>query len=276
MDIYVCISCYKNAESLPAIFRNLDFLKERVWNNMHVVFCTDPDDRMCISILSHYLSTRSDHVHLIINPIARTPSRTENIANARNYLLGYLSHLEHMPEYFVMMDSNEYACVGEIRPAVLQDIMERKDEWDSVSFDREAGYYDHWALSYNPFAYSFSHCADWRQHIANMRSHFQKYMDSFPEKSLIPVFSAFNGFAIYRTSKFIDCQYSPNCSKDLFPAEILKNHPGRPLRQTRNDDCEHRAFHLQAIRRHAARIFIYKDSVFKKLANPSPHLRGPA
>ena len=30
-------------------------------------------------------------------------------------------------------------------------------KWDSVSFDREDGYYDYWALSFHNFIYSFHH-----------------------------------------------------------------------------------------------------------------------
>ena len=37
------------------------------------------------------------------------------------------------------MDTNEYACVGEIVPNTLEGVLKRKDEWDCISFDREGG-----------------------------------------------------------------------------------------------------------------------------------------
>jgi hypothetical protein len=37
------------------------------------------------------------------------------------------------------------------------------------------------------------------------------------------VFSAFNGFAIYKLSKFINCRYNTEIKLELFPAEKVKN-----------------------------------------------------
>ena len=43
-----------------------------------------------------------------------------------------------------------------------------------------------------------------------------------------------------------------------------------------NNDCEHRKFHLEAIKKNGAKIMISTKSLFAKFNNPPPNLRGPA
>ena len=41
-----------------------------------------------------------------------------------------------------------------------ENILKINDKWDCISFNREAGYYDMWALSFIPYVYSFNHFVD--------------------------------------------------------------------------------------------------------------------
>ena len=89
---------------------------------------------------------------------------------------------------------------------------------------------------------------------------------------LIPVHSAFNGFAIYKTSMFLNCSYSSMIHINLFPKHLIRC---KIVNDFKND-CEHRKFHLEAIKKNGARIMVSPLSIFYKLPVPNPKLRGPA
>jgi hypothetical protein len=203
-------------------------------------------------------------------------SRTMRIANARNEILNYIRLLETQRifnKYFIMMDSNEYACVGNINIDALCHALARSDEWDSISFHREAGYYDYWALSFDPYIYSFYHVQNKDETLNNMVDSFTiKLNEAHESRDLIPVYSAFNGFAIYKTNMFLNCSYSSMIHIHLFPKELL---PSKILNHFKND-CEHRKFHLEAIKKNGAKIMVSPLSIFYKLPIPDPTLRGPA
>ena len=214
---------------------------------------------------------------------AMDTGRTARIAVARNGILNVIRGLYSKGfynEYFIMMDSNEYACVGQINISTLCSALERSDEWDSVSFDREAGYYDYWALSYDPYIYSTFHVVNRNETANNMREDFKKKLNcaSANVKSdnkkydFIPVYSSYNGFALYKTDKFLNCSYSSNIDIRLFPKNLL---PKQIINKFTND-CEHRKFHLEAIKKNKARIVVSPLSIFYKLPIRNPGLRGPA
>ena len=208
--------------------------------------------------------------------------RTARIAVARNGILHVIRDLHNrgfFNKYFIMMDSNEYACVGQINIPTLRSALERSDEWDSVSFNREAGYYDYWALSYDPYIYSIYHVVARDQTLHNMREDFDKkikYASASAKNdkkySFIPVYSSYNGFAIYKTDKFLNCSYSSNIDITLFPKKLI---PPKIINKFTND-CEHRKFHLEAIKKNKARIVVSPLSIFYKLPIRNPGLRGPA
>ena len=203
-------------------------------------------------------------------------SRTMRIANARNEILNYMRFAHKRGQankYFIMMDSNEYACVGQISIDTLRSAMQRSDEWDSISFDREAGYYDYWALSFDPHIYSFFHLQNKTETRETMIASFATKLNASREsQNFIPVYSAFNGFAIYKTNMFLNCSYSAGIHINLFPKHLL---PPKILNHFKND-CEHRKFHLEAIKKNGARIMVSPLSIFYKLPVQNPKLRGPA
>jgi len=209
--------------------------------------------------------------------------RTARIAVARNGILHIIRGLHKRGftnKYFIMMDSNEYACVGKINIPSLSSALERSDEWDSVSFNREAGYYDFWALSYEKYIYSIYHVTNRNETLNNIRKDFEillnnaKGVNGATDKSydFIPVYSSYNGFAIYKSDKFLNCSYSSNIDIRLFPKNLL---PPQIMNKFTND-CEHRKFHLEAIKKNKARIVVSPLSIFYKLPIRNPRLRGPA
>ena len=79
--------------------------------------------------------------------------------------------------------------------------------------------------------------------------------------------SAFNGFALYRMSKFENVQYEGTVQKNLeiisrLDFENTAKAAGQSLSWHRTDDCEHRYFHIRATQLNGARICISPDNLF--------------
>jgi hypothetical protein len=246
-------------------------------------------------------------VEIIKNAYPTTHVRQRNIGNARNTCLNRMRSMRDRKsgsgastetyDYFAMMDANNYSCIGPVDTDVLREAVSRSEEWDAVSFLREAGYYDYWALSFDPYVYSFFHFNNpnhYRYEISdNMNAAFKTYVETETSSDthsgggggLLPVYSAFNGFALYKSAVYLsdDLRYSDEIDLALFPEDALKKQMqlvGCEIDGRINDDCEHRYFHLASMQPpHNARIYIYSKFLFKKVPDtdrPSRfHPRAP-
>ena len=142
-----------------------------------------------------------------------------------------------------------------------------------LSFQTFPKYYDIWGLSIYPFCFSYNHF----KNNDKFYRIIQKYMDNSLSKmrpdQLLPCISAFNGFAIYRTSKFIDTYYDGTIRQELLPTKLMDAHKKitntadlifikYPTVDGRHEDCEHRAFHIMASQQHGAKIMISPEIIF--------------
>jgi hypothetical protein len=295
--IGLCV--YNNERGLPSVLSNIVKISQsKLFDKITVVAFYDASADKSYSILESFknqhsksgpgfshelietviISNHKKEIRMSFGNASRVidKSRTMRIANARNEILNYMRFAHkrgQVNKYFIMMDSNEYACVGQINIDTLRSAIQRSDEWDSISFDREAGYYDYWALSFDPHIYSFYHVQNKDETLQDMVASFAtKLNTSRDSQDLIPVYSAFNGFAIYKTNMFLNCSYSSLIHIQLFPKQLL---PRKLLNHFKND-CEHRKFHLEAIKKNGARIMVSPLSIFYKLPVPNQSLRGPA
>lgn len=295
--IGLCV--YNNERGLPSVLSNIVKISQsKLFDKITVVAFYDASADKSYSILESFknqhqhsksgfsselietviISNHKKEFRMSLGNASRVidKSRTMRIANARNEILNYMRFAHKRGQankYFIMMDSNEYACVGQINIDTLRSAMQRSDEWDSISFDREAGYYDYWALSFDLHIYSFYHVQNKNETLQAMVASFATKLNaSRDSQDLIPVYSAFNGFAVYKTKVFLNCSYSSLIHIPLFPKQLL---PPKILNNFKND-CEHRKFHLEAIKKNGARIMVSPLSIFYKLPVPNPSLRGPA
>ena len=295
----ICLCVYNNERGLPSVLSNIVKISQsNLFDKVTIVAFYDASADKSYSILEsfknqHQRSKSGFSSELIETVIISSDkkeirmsfgnasmvtykSRTMRIANARNHILNYMRSAQKQGaynKYFIMMDSNEYACVGHINIDTLRDALQRSNEWDSISFNREAGYYDYWALSFDPHIYSFFHMQNKDETLQAMVASFATKLNaSRDSRDMIPVYSAFNGFAIYKTNMFLNCSYSSLIHIPLFPKHLL---PRKLLNHFKND-CEHRKFHLEAIKKNGARIMVSPLSIFYKLPVPNPSLRGPA
>ena len=295
--IGLCV--YNNERGLPSVLSNIvNISQSKLFDKITIVAFYDASADKSYSILESFknqhqhsksgfsselietviISNDKKEIRMSFGNASRVmdKTRTMRIANARNQILNYMRSAQKQGafnKYFIMMDSNEYACVGQINIDTLRSAMQRSDEWDSISFDREAGYYDYWALSFDPHIYSFYHVQNKNETLQDMVTSFATKLNaSRDSQDLIPVYSAFNGFAIYKTNIFLNCSYSSLIHIQLFPKHLL---PRKLLNHFKND-CEHRKFHLEAIKKNGARIMVSPLSIFYKLPVHNPSLRGPA
>ena len=274
----ICLCVYNNQFGLPFVLNNINKINH-LFESLKILVFYDNSTDNSLQILNEY-SNKYKNMEIIINDCKKSRNRVENIAFARNALLGLIRQKYSNYEYFMMMDSNEYSCIGDINPHVITDALSRND-WDSISFDREAGYYDTWALSFDPYIYSFFHFSNWNKVVDLMRNEFSNLLADYklnkPDE-LIPVYSSFNGFSIYKTDKFLNCNYNTNINLSLFPINSIEKEQeitGCNIINAMGGDCEHRHFHLEAIKKNNARIRISTKYVFSKFINPPKNSRGP-
>ena len=149
---------------------------------------------------------------------------------------------------------------GKRRYILFMNVMKESDKWDSLSFNREM-YYDIWALRYSRFdanvwAFgldSFALVKIIRRDISSILEESRKMGQPY-----VPVLSAFNGLAIYKLDKTLNCEYSALCIEFRTPC--------------RDGDCEHVAFHRCMREKHQARIVIHADYLFTEIPKPRPTL----
>jgi hypothetical protein len=158
-----------------------------------------------------------------------------------------------------MMDCDDVGS-GPMDISVLERWVARPSEWDSLSFNRSP-YYDVWALSIEPYLFSCYHFK--HVYAPEMHQYITDRLSRCGPGELVSCSSAFNGFAIYKTSLFSDCTYYGELKFDFVPMQRIVRQFG-PVSYERfpHEDCEHRRFHFEAIHRHGARIRISPECLF--------------
>jgi hypothetical protein len=299
ISVAVCLCVYNNEKGLPACLENIQAIRH-IFHRMVINVVYDISEDNSYQILMDFKKKNEDkpmNQRIYMNVVTNTTkknlqSKSVNISVCRNMLLDMIRRSYREYEYFIMMDTNEYSCVGKINVQLMHDIIHPGDEtnetnnymskYDAITFDREAGYYDWWALSFDPYIYSFYHIVNSFKVAEQMKTMFTNMLNYYRinrPNDAIPVYSAFNGFGIYKTSKFLNCSYSSDINIDLFPKPIVHKMIYITKSNIHNhykDDCEHRKFHLEAIQKNNAKIGVSTKYMFFKYENPMQKLRGPA
>lgn len=272
--------CVKdNAVGLPKCFKNISKLRTLFDKFMIVIYYDNSKDNsleLCLELTKKYdLKTN------IINENCKNQTllnaRTINIANARNHIVKYINSDEHSDyKLFGMMDTNNYSCQGDIKLDVIEKYLNDKtmfDKWDSLSFARKP-YYDKWAYSSDIFqigCWSYPRLNDGYsctayKYMEDMGDHINKTLLAEENKGkLLPVDSAFCGFAFYKKDKFKNCIYNGYYNLNYIDKTMMKyNLQKYPLKNiiTNMGDCEHRQFHMMGKRLNNANIMVACDQAF--------------
>ena len=222
--------------------------------------CTDNSE----DLIRKYSWDATFKTYLITNTNT-SPLRPVRIGNARNAGLNIINELK--PDFHFMIDADDINTdvwnINTICSYLSQ------DNWDALSFNRK-DYYDIWALLYEDYKH---HCWGFQRFSPDVVEHMKKdislKLKNLDENELFPCYSAFNGFAIYRTSAFKDCVYSGHYEdvKRLISDEErritlnkLKKEmtPDIFIQENYPQCCEHIYYHMSS----KARIRISPKSLF--------------
>jgi hypothetical protein len=264
MTLKKCCICgtIKNCEKyLKYVFRNIKKIIDLFEDYYIIVYYDESSDNTLEKLIEYQKYFK---IHIYHNKKYKSEYRTHRLANGRNYCLKVINKHFSNFKYFIMMDFDD-VCTGEINVSLLKKYIDNDSMWDALSFNKP-NYYDLWALSIRPYIFSYIHFKNPYHVLNNMAIYIADKLKTLTNDELLPCFSAFNGFAIYKTQLFRDCLYDGNIRLDLIPFEYLEEtfqHNKSKIvfnkdswLNSEKEDCEHRSFHFQAIQKNKARIFI--------------------
>jgi hypothetical protein len=245
----------------------------QVFDEYKIVIAYDKSNDGSLDILLKMKEKYRDiNIEIFTNENQLTNSRTLNISKARNQILQYIANDNNDSyDYFIMMDMDDVCQNLIIQPNILENYLIKNKDWDAISFNRD-DYYDIWALAIDPYLFSCWHFGNTiesrRDSVKIIRKHIQDLLSNLGKDELLTCHSAFNGFALYKKDKFINCNYdgyivnSMNLlgSRSIHIQEEAYNKPFHI--EISSEDCEHRYFHLQAIEKNRAKIRISPLKMF--------------
>ena len=259
MNCCICGTIRDCANHLDKVFKNIEKIGS-IFDDYKIVVYYDVSSDNTLQKLKEYQS-RNSKLLIYVNNEALSEYRTVRIAKGRNFCLNYVINNKELFPYFIMMDMDCVNSKGEVNVKPIERNLNR-DDWDALSFNK-VGYYDIWALSIKPYYLSCMHLGGNAGTIMN--NYITNLLKNRNPDDLLRCASAFNGFAIYRTNKFLNCSYSGVLNLNLLPKHIRDrniNLLGGNFDYGNIEDCEHRSFHLSAINKNNARIMISPEIIF--------------
>lgn len=260
----VIAGCGQNIQPyISRVFKNIYTIARLFADYKIVIFENDSTDQT-LEILNSY-AKKDSNMTLLSERNIPVPKyfRACSIAYCRNRLLEKINASFMDYDFMVMIDLDD-VCAMPIQIHHFKNIFKTK-MWDSVSFNREQ-YYDKWALRTPPFiknCWNFARRAECIRYINQLDHHIVHLLK---RNKMIPVFSASNGFAIYKIDKIKGCKYD---------GQNKERRLGNRVRHW--EDCEHVAFHRDMMEKNNARHFISSLILFphaSTLASP-PAPRRP-
>jgi hypothetical protein len=261
MNCCICGTVRNCGPYLDKIFSNMEQIGS-LFEDYRIILYYDYSTDDSLEQLKNY-SEKNDKMILYVNTSPMLPYRTHRISLGRNVCLQIIR--EQFPNYpfFIMMDCDDKGA-RDVRLDVLKDYI-HQDVWDCLTFQHPVGYYDSWALSKLPYVLSCHHFED----TGTGQRMIENIIKKTSHDELIPCLSAFNGFALYRSNKFLNCCYDGRYRIDYIPGWMTKAHlktkakPKKILSDSlKHEDCEHRFFHINAVIKNGARIRISPKCFF--------------
>lgn len=255
---------------LEKVFQNIEKIGE-LFEDYQILIYYDESSDDTLQKLKAY-QNKNPKLKLYVNKILTSKYRTHRLAQARNFCLKYVKSL-NLNEYpfFIMMDFDDVNCKN-VKPEILQKYLSRND-WDGLSFNTTPKYYDIWGLSIYPYCFSYNHFKNTPIHnYHTIQDYIVNKLNKLKNGELLRCISSFNGFSIYRTNKFLNTSYDGRVSINLLPKQYIDYHMNAAKSKIifhdygnvngMYEDCEHRAFHIQAINNDNARIMITNEVLF--------------
>jgi len=254
---------------LDKVFQNIEKIGALFDDYQIIIYYDNSSDNSLAKLMLY--QKRNPRLKLYVNNVMVSKYRTHRLAHARNFCLNYVRTLD-LNEYpvFIMMDFDDVSA-KEVKPEILKKYLLR-DDWDGLSFNTSPKYYDIWGLSIYPFCFSYNHFKNNNMYYKIIQEYVDYKLKKLKEGELLQCISSFNGFSIYRTNKFLKANYDGRVRMDLIPKKYILAHmaasksnivfPDYGHVKARYEDCEHRAFHLEAINNDNAKIMISPERLF--------------
>jgi hypothetical protein len=275
MNCCICGPVKNCGPYLPKVLDNMKKIGS-LFDDYKIIIYYDKSTDNTLDILKDYQSKNSKIMFYVNNKLI-TPFRTQNIAIARNHCLKFVRENKDKFPFFIMMDCDDVNC-KEVNIDILKKYLYR-DDWDGLSFNTKPMYYDIWGLSIYPFCFSYNHFENNVKYYNIIQKYVEYLLQKAREKNtLVECISSFNGFSLYRTSKFLNTYYDGRVRLDLIPKANIDAHKnitksklvfkqyfkpdGKINVDGRYEDCEHRVFHILARQKSGARIMISPDVIF--------------
>jgi hypothetical protein len=276
MNCCICGPVKNCGPYLLKILKNMEKIGS-IFDDYQIIIFYDKSIDNTIDILKEY-QNKNPKMIFYVNKNSVSQFRTHNIAIARNFCLNYVKQHKNKYPFFIMMDCDDVNC-KEVNTDILKKYL-YQNNWDGLSFNTDPKYYDIWGLSIYPFCFSYNHF----ENNVKYYNIIQNFIDELLKKAasenkLLECISSFNGFSIYRTNKFLNTYYDGRVRLDIIPNINLEAHKkitksklvykqyfkpnGKINVDGRYEDCEHRAFHIQARQKSNARILISPEILFK-------------
>jgi hypothetical protein len=250
MKCCICGTVRNCAPYLDKVFENMELIGS-LFEDYVIILYYDKSDDNTLEKIKNY-KNKNSKCFFYVNTTPLLKYRTHRLALGRNTIINIIKKNYNSFPFFIMMDCDD-RCANNVNLSVLKKYLNR-DDWDALSFNHPHGYYDSWALSKRPFVLSCHHFKDFSQGINLIKQIIEKT----PQDKLIKCLSAFNGFSIYRTEKFINCYYDGRFRIDYLPKQLIEENikfSGKIIHEIK-EDCEHRRFHIQAVLENNAKIRI--------------------
>jgi len=276
MKVCICGTVKNVGKYINNVFQNMEKIATLFEDYVIILYYDDSNDNT-LELLKKY-QCHNKKLLFFVNKKKLFKSRIHNIARGRNFCLNVIREKFSNYEYFIMMDCDD-VCSGKINLNILKQCLqeEKINKWDALTFNRK-DYYDIWALSVIPYVVSMRHFHNMGKVESIMRVYIKKILDGEGVKKddLISCYSAFNGFSIYKSNIFLKCYYDGKLRVDLIPRILIKRNQllvreklklnNRIISNSEDsiyEDCEHRSFHLQAIKNFNAKICISPKILFE-------------
>ena len=259
MKCCICGTVRNCGQYLDKIFQNMEQIGS-LFENYVIILYYDESFDDTLEKMKNY-QKQNNKLYFYVNKSPLLEYRTHRLALGRNYCINTIRENFRDYQYFIMMDCDDI-CARDIKVKLLNNYLHRGD-WDALSFNHPSEnykYYDSWALAKRPYVLSCHHFKDPAQ-VQRLISHIIKQTQ---HNKLIDCLSAFNGFSIYKTDKFINCYYDGRFRIDYIPKNLIKEnikHSANIINGLK-EDCEHRHFHIQAVLENNARIRISPRCLF--------------
>ena len=204
-----------------------------------------------LSSKNAFLSSNSSP-YSVIDDVYNHHVRTFRITMCRNTLLRKVAEMIALKNeraedvHFIMIDLDGVND-KQFNMTVFNEVTRDLNQWQALSFNRPT-YYDLWALRYKRIDINVWNARDPGTAIKALQNDI-KHELSIAENPYFPVYSAFNGIAIYQYNYTLGCEYD---GREL-------GRPGPP------EDCEHVTFHKCMIDKNNATVVIYKHSLVLQL-----------